>query len=198
MSRYVIALLLVPSIAAAEAPGDRVPTTDFDDQQSIGADIGAAAGGNVTAGGLRVGGHYLYQLSDQDWFDGAANFTFGSGAAACFHDRMAKLVCDHGLAQGTELELAAGIRRIFAPRGQFQPFARALVGLGLVRFGGDNVTGFAVPLHLGGGVRTEVAPSVSIVVQAELAVGFARFNQGIGTEPQFGVALSAGAEFRLN
>ena len=195
MSRHVIALLLVTSVAHAD--GDRIPTTDFDDQQAVGVDLGVAAGGNVTAGGLRVAGHYLYQLSDVDWFDGTAAFTYGSGAAACFRDRMAKLVCDVGLAHGNAVELAANVRRIFAPRGQFQPFARAGIGLALVRFGDDDVSGFAIPLHVGGGLRTAVADTVSIVVAAELAAGIGRFNQGIGAEPQLGLALTAGAEFRL-
>ena len=35
----------------------------------------------MTPGGLRVAGHYLYQLPTQDWFDGTASFTFGGGAA---------------------------------------------------------------------------------------------------------------------
>jgi len=165
--------------------------------QGIGVDLGVATGGRVTPGGLRIAGHYLYQLSDTDWFDGTAGFTYGGGGAACFLDRSAQLVCDHGLAQGAGIEIAASVRRVFDPRGQFRPFARAGIGVELVRFGDDHVSGLAFPLHLGGGVRTEVAPSVAIVVQGELAVGIGGFNQGLGAEPQFGLAISAGAEFTL-
>ena len=31
----------------------------------------------VEVTGLRIAGHYLYQLSDEDWFDSAASFTYG-------------------------------------------------------------------------------------------------------------------------
>ena len=196
MSRLVIAaLLLVPALAAAEpARGD--DTSDLGDQ-GIGVAIGAASGGRVTPGGLRITGHYLYQLSDEDWFDGTASFTYGGGGAACFRDRMALLVCDHGLAQGAGIELAASVRRVFDPRGQFRPFARAGVGVSLVRFSDDKVSGVAFPLHLGGGMRTTVAPKVAIVIEGELVLGLGVFNQGLGAEPQLGLALAAGAEFTL-
>ncbi len=192
MSRGLIALVLVPAIAAADpAPADL-------GDQGIGAEIGAASGGRVTPGGLRVTGHYLYQLSDIDWFDGTVGFTFGSGGAACFRDRTAQLVCDHGLADGVGFELAASVRRMFAVREGLRPFARVGLGLSLVHFSGDAVTGLAVPLHAGGGVRAEVAPSIAVVVEGELAVGAGTFNHGLGLEPQFGLAIAMGAEFKLN
>ena len=159
--------------------------------------IGATSGGRVTPGGLRITGHYLYQLSDTDWFDGTASFTYGGGGAACFRDRSAQLVCDHGLAQGAGIELAASVRRVFEPHGGLRPFARAGLGFELVRFTDDHVSGVAFPLHLGGGVRTEVAPSVAIVVEAEVALGLGRFNQGLAAEPVFGLAIAAGVEFVL-
>ena len=96
-------------------------TTDEIGDQAIGAEIGVATGGRVTPGGLRITGHYLYQLSDQDWFDGTAAFTFGGGAAACFRDRTDAFVCDHGLADGDGIELAANVRRMFAAQGHVPP-----------------------------------------------------------------------------
>jgi hypothetical protein len=188
----LIALLCVPAIASADpAPADL-------GDQGIGAELGAASGGRDTPGGLRVTGHYLYQLSDIDWFDGTAGFTFGSGGAACFRDRSAQLVCEHGLADGVGIEIAASIRRMFAVRDGIRPFARVGLGLALVHFSGDAVSGVAVPLHAGGGVRAEVAPSIAVVVEGELAVGAGSFNRGLGLEPQFGLAISMGAEFKLN
>lgn len=180
--------------AAATTPA---PAPDEVGDQGIGGDLGIAAGGRTTPGGLRLAGHYLYQLSDQDWFDGIASFTFGGGSAACFHDRSNKLVCDHGSLDGDEVEIAATVRRYFAGQGAFRPFARAGLGFGLIHFGGDSVSGFAIPVHVGGGVRADVTDDLAIIGQADLAAGIALCNRGLGVEPQLGFAVTAGAEFRL-
>jgi len=195
--RLALGLLLAARIASAD---DAVTTTvappDMSDQ-TIGAELGAAVGGRVTPGGLRVAGHYLYQLSEQDFFDGTASFTYGGGSAACFRDRMNSLVCDHGLADGGAVEVSASVRRFFGGHDQFWPFARAGVGLAIVRFQDDGVTGLGIPVHLGGGVRAEVSDGVAIVGEGALDIGFGVFNHSLGLEPQVGVAITAGAEFRL-
>ncbi|MBA2544348.1 MAG: hypothetical protein H0V17_32195, partial [Deltaproteobacteria bacterium] len=143
--------------------------------------------------------HYLYQLSSKDWFDGSAAFTFGSGDAGCFRDRMNDyaLSCDHGVAHGSAVELSAGVRRMFAAHGAFRPFARAGVGISYTRFKDDDVSGVAFPLHVGGGIRANVGGGVALVGLADLNVGFGKFGRGLDTEPQLGLAISAGAEFRL-
>jgi|MudIll2142460700_1097286.scaffolds.fasta_scaffold383915_1 hypothetical protein len=201
MSRRLIALfVLVPHLALADESIAEQPADEASDQlpdQSVGASIGIAGGGRVTPGGLRLSGHYLYQLSAQDWFDGTASFTFGGGGAECFRDRMDYVICDHGFADGRGLEVIAAVRRYFAAQGKFRPFARLGVGVSVVRFGDDDVTGIAIPLHLGGGVRANVAEQVAVVAQAELVAGIGRFDRGMGTEPQLGIAVTAGAEFRL-
>ncbi len=190
------------------APAPEPPTTtttatapehsDIDiGDQLLAAQIGLATGGRDTPGGLRVAGHYLYQLTDRDWFDGTAAFTFGAGHAACFRDRMNTLVCDHGLADGDGVEIAANVRRMFSPQGMFQPYAGVGLGLGLVRFGSDDVSGIAIPLHASGGVRAAVSDAIAVVAEAQLALGFAKFNHTLGTEPQLGLSITAGAEFRL-
>src|SRR3569623_2815526 len=102
MSRWLrLALLLAPAVAHADqvAVPAAVAPPDMSDQAS-GASVGVATGGRGTAGGRRIAGHYLYQLSDRDWFDGTAAFTFGGGTAASFHDRTAAIICARGLAQG--------------------------------------------------------------------------------------------------
>jgi hypothetical protein len=199
MSRRLIVLLaLVPSVAYGEEaivesaePADEIP------DQAVGGEIGIAGGGNVTPGGLRVSGHYLYQLSEQDWFDGTAAFTFGAGGAACFRDRMDYVICDHGFADGRGVEVIAAVRRYFAAQGKYIPFARLGVGVAVVRFGDDDVTGLAIPIHAGGGVRANLSHEIALVAQAELVLGIGRFSRSMGTEPQLGVAITAGAEFRL-
>jgi hypothetical protein len=211
MSRNVstlVALFAMSSSAAAQettpppeefAPPATVgPTAPADmSDQAIGAAIGAAIGGRTTPGGLRIAGNYLYQLTAQDWFDGTAAFTFGSGDAECFRDRMDSVLCDHGVADGYAVELSANVRRFMGGRDKFWPFARAGMGFALVRFADDDVTGVAIPLHFGVGLRVSVSDGIAVTGQAELDVGVARFTNGPGVEPQLGVNVSAGAEFRL-
>lgn len=187
-----------PAASGPTAPvATAAPSDDDIGDQAISAQLGVAAGGRVTPGGLRIAGHYLYQLSDEDWFDGAASFTYGSGSAACFRDRSNAVICQHGLADGTGVELQATIRHMLAPQGAFRPFVRLGVGLGVVRFGRDDVSGFTIPAHGGGGVRVALAPSVALVAEGDLVLGFGSFSRGLGSQPQFGLAIAAGAEFRL-
>jgi hypothetical protein len=192
-------LVLACAPAAYADPVDSTTATAAESigAQAVGVEAGAAAGGRDTPGGARIAGHYLYQLSDQDWFDGAASFTFGSGAAACFRDRMNNYICEHGPTDGSGAEISASVRRYFAPQGMFRPFARAGIGIGVARFGDDNLTGLVIPVHVGGGIRAEVADAVAVVAQAELAVGIGAFGKGLGAEPQLGASIVAGAEFRL-
>lgn len=199
MSRWLIALVLATGIAHAEddVDVDEPDTEEAIPDQSLGAAIGIAGGGRVTPGGLRITGHYLYQLSAQDWFDGTAAFTFGAGGAECFRDRMDYVICDHGFADGRGVEVIAAVRRYFAAKGQYTPFARLGVGIAVARFGDDDVTGLSIPLHIGGGVRAAITKQVAIVAAAELVAGVGRFTRGMGTEPQLGIAITAGAELRL-
>lgn len=191
------------ALPAAPAPGPTAPVAtaapadDDIGDQAISAELGVAAGGRVTPGGLRIAGQFLYQLSEDDWFDSAASFTYGSGATACFRDRSNAVVCQHGLADGAGLELQATIRHMLAPQGAFHPFVRLGVGLGLVRFGRDEVSGFTIPAHGGGGIRVTVAPGVAIVAEGDLMLGFGSFSRGLGSQPQLGLSVAAGVEFRL-
>jgi len=177
---------------------ERGPSADDEaGDQAVSAALGLATGGRVTPGGLRVAGHYLYRLSERDWFDGAASFTFGSGSAACFRDRSDRLVCEHGLADGASVELSASVRRMFAPQGAFHPFAAVGLGLGAARFSSDDVSGVIVPLHAAGGVRVRVSPGVAVVAEGALSLGLGGFGRGLGAEPVAGLAITAAAEFRL-
>jgi hypothetical protein len=177
-----------------DAPTDAPP--DVSDQ-GIAATLGIAAGGRTTPGGLAIGGHYLYQMSAQDWFDGTATFTFGSGAAACFRDRMDDIVCQHGFVDGTKAEIAANVRHYLGGREEFWPYVRLGAGIAIVRYGDDDLTGIALPLHGGAGVRVSVADGVAVIAEAALELGIARFSRGLGVEPQLGASVMAGAEFRL-
>jgi hypothetical protein len=189
------------ALDAARASADDLAATktapaDMSDQ-AIGAELGLATGGRVTPGGLRLEGHYLYQLADQDWFDGVASFTIGGGGAQCFRDRMDAFICDHGVADGTGAVVVASVRHFFGGKDKYWPYLRGGVGLGVVRFSADNVTGLAIPLQAGGGLRISVSPGVAITAEAALELGFGAFNHTLGLEPQLGAAVTAGAEFRL-
>lgn len=165
--------------------------------QELSGTIGVELGGRVSPGGLHLGGAYLYQLSDRDWFDGGLAFTLGGGGRACFQDRDGETLCDHGVTDGFGGEVAAGVRRYFPGQGRFTPYARVALALRLVSYGGDDVRGFAIPLEAGGGVRAKVSDRVSVVGAAELRLGPAWFNSGLGAEPHLGLAVHAAAELRL-
>jgi hypothetical protein len=106
-------------------------------------------------------------------------------------------LCDHGLADGSSVELGANGRRFLGGQGDFWPFLRAGVGLAIVRFGDDDVTGLGIPLHAGGGLRVSVAPNIAVVASGDFELGFGLFNHTLGLEPQVGLSVSAGAEFKL-
>jgi hypothetical protein len=67
----------------------------------------------------------------------------------------------------------------------------------VVRFGDDDVSGFILPAHGGGGLRVAIAPGIAIVAEGDLVLGFGSFTRGLGSQPQLGLAIAAGAEFRL-
>jgi hypothetical protein len=195
MSRLIaLAVIAMSGVAYAEEPPVAPP--DMSDQ-GVGASIGVAGGGRTTAGGLRITGHYLYQMSSEDWFDGTAQFTFGSGSPACFRDRLDDTICQHGLVDGVSAEIGANVRHFLGGNGEFWPYVRLGVGIALVRFGDDDVTGLAIPLHGGGGFRVTVADGVAVIAEVALDLGFGRFTNGLGLEPQLGGSVMAGAEFRL-
>lgn len=195
MSRRLIVLVL---LASATAFGDPPPAAPADmSDQAIGASIGLALGGRVTPGGVRFEGHYLYQLSDHDWFDGTAAFTFGGDSPECFFDRQDNYICDHGVAQGDGFEAIASVRHFLGGQGQYWPFLHGGIGLGYVRYSADSVGGLVIPLHAGGGIRASITPELAIVGQAELELGIGFFGHSVGTEPQFGANLTVGVEFRL-
>ena len=196
MSRLVAIIMLCAAVAHADTAAVSNEAEPDPSDQIIGVSLGVAVGGRVTPGGLRISGHYHYQLSDHDWFDGRATFIFGGNSPECFRDRMDDVVCDHGLADGQAGELSANIRRFFGS-GQYMPFVRAGLGVMLVRFGPDDVTGIAFPLHAGVGLRVLLTPAIALNAEAELEVGVGAFNRGLGAEPQVGSSIAAGAEFRL-
>lgn len=192
-SEDVTASLPSPSTGAAEPALQESEWSE----QGIGVQLGAAFGGRVTPGGLRLVGNYLYRLSDTDWFDGAAAFTIGSGDAACFRDRDGDRVCDHGAVDGFAVDFIAAVRRTWPGKKQFAPFARLGVGLRFARFSGDQLAGLAVPLVGAGGLTVDLTPAMRLVAVGQLELGAGVFSRGYGAGPQLGLSISAGIEFAL-
>lgn len=188
------AFAAAPETGRAEETGAEPPVAA---EQELGAALGVEAGGRVSPGGLQLVGNYLYQLSDEDWFDSGLSITIGGGGAGCFRDREDDFLCDHGIARGFAAEAFAGARRFFPGQGAFAPYARAALGARLVSFRGDDVTGFAVPLQLGGGIRARVADGIAVVAGSELRLGVGWFDRELGAEPQIGFAVHAGVDFAL-
>jgi len=181
--------------ASADSPDEGEPLFSV---QEIGARTGIAAGGRVTPGGLYLAGEYLYQLSDTDWFDGGFGFVFGAGTASCFRDREDDVLCDHGIAHGFAGELSAGVRRWLLGRGQFVPYVRAGVSLGVATFNKDEVRGLTVPLWVGAGVRARVSEGVAVAAGAVLKAGAGWYNRGLGLEPLAGLLVTVGVDFGLD
>lgn len=199
MSRRLIALAIAaaPSLVQADdAPAKYDPD---DPQQALAPSLGLATGGNTTPGGLRLQGHYLYQVTQDDWFETTGSITLGGGDPACFLDRSNRYTCDHGLLDGKGVEIVGAIRHHFTEqaKGGFSPFTRAGVGLGLARFAEDGVTGITLALHAGAGLHITVAERFAIVVQAELVLGGGVFGHDLGLEPQLGSCVLVGTEFAL-
>ena len=193
MSRWLIffGALIAPAIARADSP-----LPDVGDRE-IGGELGIASGSRVTPGGLRVGGHFLYELSDTDWFDGEVAFTFGSGKAACFRDRTDVFVCDHGALDGFSGELGAGVRRFLSASQGFRPYVRVGIAARVLRFDDDGVTGFAIPGSAGAGVRVRVTDDVAIGGEAAVEIGPGWLGHGLGAQLERGFAIGALAEIAL-
>jgi hypothetical protein len=152
----------------------------------------------MAPGGLALSGNYLYRLTDVDWLDGYVAFTFGGRDAACFRDRENDLICDHGMLDGFAGEVGLGVRRYLLARDKFQPYVRGGIAVGGANYSKDELNGFVVPIWLGGGVRAQVAPSVTVAGGALARVGAGLFGRGLGLKAQLTLGVHFGVEFALN
>ncbi len=205
-SRHIVALVAIglctPGLAEAQEPKEVTELAELEEleppRQILGGRLGLEAGGGLSPGGVHVAGSYLYRATEVDWLDSSASFTFGSGAPRCFRDRDDDVVCDHGIASGFAAEIALAVRRHFAVRDRFEPFARLGIAVRLIGFGEDNVTGIGLPLLGSVGVRARVHRSVSVLAVADLRTGWSIFNRGLGAEPHASISFSAGVEFEVD
>ncbi len=195
------ALLVIEGQGLAEpteSEAEFVAQPDDVDNQEIGGLMGIAIGGGTSPGGLHLEGRYLYRMSEVDWLESSVHFSFGGGDAECYLDRSGNRQCGHGLVDGILAQGNVGLRRYFAGQQQFRPFARMGVGVGLLSFADDSVTGLAIPLYMGAGVRAEVAENVLVVVDATFRAGLGFLNQELGIEGFATGTIAAGVEFTLD
>ena len=82
-------------------------------------------------------------------------------------------------------------------KGDYQPFLRVGAAIRIVRFGADDVSGLAIPLSAGGGVRVAINDNIALGAEAAVEFGIAWLSHGLGTEPQLGLAINALVEFAL-
>lgn len=174
------------SLAQAEEP-----------QVALAAEVGAAGGGGTTPGGMRLGGRYLYRMTDHVWFDGGVHFTFGAPTTGCSRTPPDGMSCDHGVADGFSGDLTLGLRRNLRGQGAFTPFVRGGVFGRVLRFAADDVTGAAAGVEAGAGVAAVVRKDVAVVGSAGVFGGRAWLGSGVGSAGQLGMMVTLGAELRL-
>ena len=212
-SALVVSLIAAVSPATADPPADALgarrlgagpfqqlwddvtaPLAHEDDsrQVALAADVGLTGGGVATPGGLRIGGHYLYRLTDRDWFDSALAFTFGGRGDACAAARPDGMTCDRRVTDGFAADLALGVRRELEPRQGFTPYLRLGGFVRALRF--TDVGGFAIGGELGAGVRAPVHGPLAVVAGASAFLGVARLGEPVGGGRQLGLTITVGAE----
>lgn len=196
MSRRLIHVVISLGVAGVLASAGSASAEEIADR-GLGARLGVATGGSTTPGGARVEGIYLYRLSDRDWFDGRGAFTVGGGGAACFRDRDNAVACNHSALEGSAGMFAATIRRNFAGRDAFAPFARVGIGAAIVRFGADELTGIAIPVIAGGGVMARVSDLVTVGGEANLEIGPSFLGRGVGAQLHTGFVVGVSVGFQL-
>lgn len=198
MRSHVALAVVAASLGSGQVHADALSGVSRDTTQEIGARLGLDVGGRVSPGGAQLSGNYLYRLTDSDWLDQGVGFTFGGQGAACFRDRDDDVICDHGILDGFAAEVFVGLRRYLPGKDEFSPYVRGGVALRGVFYSADEVSGIALPLWAGGGIRARVAKSVAVVADATLRTGIAFFNRGLGLEPQASLLVTAGVEFELD
>ena len=161
------------------------------------ATVGVAMGGMNTPGGLRIAGTYLYQLSDDDWFEGGLVMTGAPGDPTCFRDRSDELICDHGVADGASVDLFAGIRRYMVGQDSFQPWVRPGVAVRVARFTDDDLTGIAVVGQAAAGVRARINELIAVGGMAAIEAGAGLFTRDLGAELQLGFVIGVNVDFSL-
>jgi hypothetical protein len=195
-SALLVAALLLPRLALAD---DQAPPPVA--KQEVGARLGLQLDlGDYGAGGARVGGVWIYQLSEHWWFDSGADAVFGGSGGECFlsRDPGGTRVCDRGAVDGFAFDVTLGVRYAFAaPASGFVPYLHGGLGGGLASLGTDGVSGLRLSFWAGAGLRRRVTDTVAIVGEAQLQLGPALLSDDVGTRAFLEGALVFGVDFAL-
>lgn len=207
MKRVGIGLALALGLASSSAHAavdDALPPAPEPrplGKQEVGVRVGAQLGlGEVSPGGVRLGGVFLYRLADAWWFDGDAAVAFGRDQRECGPAGATDptLECDHGVLDGFSLRLAVGARYVLDARPSgFVPYLRGGVYGGAASFGEDDVGGPTFGLTAAGGLRIRVADPVALVGEAQLDAGWAFYGGDIGTRGTLALTVLFGVDFAL-
>ena len=181
--RWIVVFLLCVHSAAA-APN-----------QWVGGSIGSEFAGGMNAGGLVLGGDYLYRLSSSDWFDSRASLRVGASSPVCYYNRTGSRTCRPGVLDGVGLSATMRIRRWFVSESSYQPFASVGFIVEWLRFSDDDLSGFSLPLTVGGGVTRSVG-KVQVHATGQVNAGPGHFS-GIGWRPVVGLGFSIGVLYSI-
>ena len=201
----VSVLVLLPALAHAQEQELEAIAEDIAQEpvakQEIGLRTGAQIGfPSLGAGGLRLGGVYLYRLNENTWFDGEVAVAFGSDARECYYSRAESLtlVCAHGGFDGFSMSVAGGLRWFLDPRESgFHPYVRAGIGLSYAGFSEDGVSGVGLVAQGGAGGRFRVTDTIAVSGEALLLLGPGLYNSELGLRLLGGLVVQFGVEFAL-
>jgi hypothetical protein len=89
------------------------------------------------------------------------------------------------------------VRRLLPGRDGFRPYVRLAAAARVLRFGGDRVGGFAIPVQLAGGVRYRILDDIAVGGEAAIEVGPGWLGHGLGVQLERGFVIGAIAEVAL-
>jgi hypothetical protein len=190
----VVILVAAPAMAQEPTVVEAAEAPQGMDKQELGPRLGLQLGlGPAAAGGMRVGGAYLYRMAESWWFEGQLSTAFGSSEEACGPSG-----CSHGVVDGFGLRLAAGVRYVFpaAPSG-FQPYLGAAPTLGYQHFAGDDLSAWVVGGQASGGLRIKVSDAVALTGEAQLDLGVGFYDKDEGRKAVVALSVLFGVDFAL-
>jgi len=164
-ARALAALLLLALAGAARAEPAR--------GASLTPSLGVVAGLNGrTPGGFRLGAEYARPIGRGAlaWeLHGA--IMLGQDEQACYFDRTAAFVCDHGALEGRSLAVGGGVLYRLGG-GARVPYLRGGGELGMADFPADDTGGPVLWLRGGGGLQFQIGKSSWLRAEADVALGF--------------------------
>jgi len=156
-----------------------------------------------TPGGFKWFNDYSRQLSKLTWLNFQFNVVLGGGRRYnCHYDpRLKDNVCDYRAHfGGYAVELAAGVKFKWRLRNvplQFHAKVGGALDLLVFERPGDNISGVAMAVRGGFGVRYFFVPSFGLGAEIIPTFGPAFLSDGMGVEFYGAIDLNVGVEYRF-